>query len=768
MADEKMQNIMLLATAWGSKHGGINAFNMDFAHGLVDYLKGTGQVFCSVFNASREDHEDAQRHGVTLLPINKPTDSPSYDNSWGYEVWKTFHQIYPDRKIDWWVAHDVISGAAAVEGPAASNYGRTAVIMHMSYIDYASYKHGSGVNAVKKDQQQRKIFKQAHKHFAVGPLLYDAMRDIVGDNVTMLVPGFATITSNPSKAHLNLITFGRMDRESDRIKQGTLAVAGFASACRMAHELSGLPPELRDNPHMRVIGIAQAGNDEEHQLRQLAEQKAGRVMMILAQPFTENRDELFDQLGRANLALMLSWHEGFGLTGWEAIAAQVPLIISRQSGLYRLVKDNIGDHGIACLKVLDIRGREGSDDSTNFLPEDEGNVRDAILEMVRDLKNWQKNAAYLKCLLEQKLECTWVHTAKQFCEALGIDVHTRSDAFPSLNTPVDKRPMGGAKDKLVESPALEQDSPFRNLAERLVLENDIAVLQGLPIERMGRWISVDPIEAESMRSIRNIIREYIVQSQRHRLLNFAVFAPPGVGKSFPIMEMIRELSDARIQELSFDVSHFNTENDLVSALEKVRDCAIKQMLPLIFWEKFDTARQGQPLGWLAQFLALMQDSRFDSGGVMRPIGRAIFIFTGSMYATMAQFRDHAASMPAVHMPEFISFLHGFVDIIGPNPFGSTDKTCALRRAIFLRSLLERNAPRLISEGRIKIEMGVLRAFLYVSTFIYGIRSMDSIINMSSLAGKTRYRAEDLPAPQQLSLHVNAEEFLTLSQQQPSS
>ena len=48
------------------------------------------------------------------------------------------------------------------------------------------------------------------------------MRDMVGDDVTMLVPGFATITSNPSRAQLNLITFGRMDRESDRIKQGTL------------------------------------------------------------------------------------------------------------------------------------------------------------------------------------------------------------------------------------------------------------------------------------------------------------------------------------------------------------------------------------------------------------------------------------------------------------------------------------------------------------------------------------------------------------------
>ena len=32
------QTFMLLATAWGAKHGGINAFNVDFARGLAKFL----------------------------------------------------------------------------------------------------------------------------------------------------------------------------------------------------------------------------------------------------------------------------------------------------------------------------------------------------------------------------------------------------------------------------------------------------------------------------------------------------------------------------------------------------------------------------------------------------------------------------------------------------------------------------------------------------------------------------------------------------------
>ena len=439
-----MANILLLATAWGPKHGGINAFNMDFAQGLVTYLHGAGRVFCAVLDASHADLADAEARGVTLLSLERSPESASYDRSWAYDVWKRLQAQHPDQTIDWWLGHDVVSGAAAVEGPSVARYGYPAVIMHMSYIDYAGIKHSSGVNAVEKEAQQRKIFTQARKHFAVGPLLRDAMRDMVDGDVTMLVPGFATIPPKPSTARLTLITFGRMDRESDRIKQGSLAVAGFASACRQARDSSGLPPQLYDNPQMRVIGIAESGGEEERQLRQLAQEKAGRALNILAQPFTAQREPLFDQLGRANLALMLSWHEGFGLTGWEAIAAQVPLIVSKQSGLYRLVQEHIGAPGTACLNGLDIQGQEGDDDSANFTVEDGAHVRDAILEMVRDMGQWQQNAASLKGFLADKLVCTWEHTARQFCEALGIDANTpsaaRAEGLSELAPPSTHRP----------------------------------------------------------------------------------------------------------------------------------------------------------------------------------------------------------------------------------------------------------------------------------------------------------------------------------------
>ncbi len=416
-----MLNFMLLATAWGPKHGGINAFNMDFAIGLAQHLGTRGKVFCTVFRPSKEDIENARAKEVRLLSIDRPIDSAAYDPSWALDVSRQFEQSNPGEHIDWWVGHDVTTGWAAVEGPGVAKTGQSALIMHMNYSDYQAYKGGVGQRAAEKERDQRRLFAKAGRCFANGPLLRDALQDIV-QNVVMLVPGFADVPVHPAQHRLHLITFGRMDRESDRIKQGGLAVAGFAAAVRQAFSNAGLPEELKENAQMRVVGIKEPNGDEERALKALAFEKAGRQVNLLALTYDEDRNELFDQLGRSNISLMLSWHEGFGLTGWEAIAGEVPLIVSRQTGLWQLLKETFGESfAKGYVRIIEVRGREGDDDTANFLPQDEEAVRDAIIDCTSKMEESCKVAAKLKRELKEKLVCTWTHTAKQFCDGLGIE-----------------------------------------------------------------------------------------------------------------------------------------------------------------------------------------------------------------------------------------------------------------------------------------------------------------------------------------------------------
>ena len=428
-----MPNFMLLATSWGPKHGGINAFNMDFATGLANHLGDQGKVFCAAFSPTLEDVADAEKKHVILHGIGRPVDSPAYDPSWAWDVSCKFQEKCPGEQIDWWVGHDVTTGHAAVEGPVVASHGRSALIMHMNYAAYQAYKGGVGQLAAEKETKQRELFPKANRNFANGPLLRDVLRDIVGTNVSMLVPGFANVPVNPSSQCLQLITFGRMDRESDRIKQGGLAVAGFASAVKQASSKAGLPVKLKNKPQMKVVGIDKPNGAEELALKKLASQKAGRQVNLIALPYDENRDRLLKDLGRANISLMLSWHEGFGLTGWEAIAGEVPLIISLDSGLWQLLKETLGEQiAEGYVRTIDVHGQEGA---VNFRPEDERAVRDAIIDCAAKLEEARKTAVELKKKLQEELVCTWENTAKQFLDGLGIELQPPPPVDPDREKP---------------------------------------------------------------------------------------------------------------------------------------------------------------------------------------------------------------------------------------------------------------------------------------------------------------------------------------------
>jgi len=197
-----MPNFLLLATAWGPKYGGINAFNTDFSIGLAEHLGSEGKVFCAAFRPSVEDISNAREKKVHLLPIDRPVESASYDQSWALDVWRAFSKENRNVPIDWWVGHDVTTGWAAVEGPAVATGGQSALIMHMNYADYQAYKGGTGQRAAEKESEQRKLFVKAHHCFANGPLLRDALKDIVSE-VTMLVPGFANVPKETRTRSLN-------------------------------------------------------------------------------------------------------------------------------------------------------------------------------------------------------------------------------------------------------------------------------------------------------------------------------------------------------------------------------------------------------------------------------------------------------------------------------------------------------------------------------------------------------------------------------------
>jgi hypothetical protein len=180
-----------------------------------------------------------------------------------------------------------------------------------------------------------------------------------------------------------------------------------------------------------VVGLSADFASEAEEIRRSAEQIAGRVVNVVPLPYDSDRKTMLERLETANLALMLSWHEGFGLTGWEAIAAEIPLIVGRNSGLYKLVEQELGASGTALLLSVDVKGRTGEQGEPNYHPDDLTEVSNNILRVASDLKRYQAQARELKLRLIQKLGCTWQRAGQQFLAGLGIIANDGEHNFPS-------------------------------------------------------------------------------------------------------------------------------------------------------------------------------------------------------------------------------------------------------------------------------------------------------------------------------------------------
>ena len=315
------------------------------------------------------------------------------------------------------------------------------------------------------------------------------------------------------------------------------------------------------------------------------------------------------------------------------------------------------------------------------------------------------------------------------------------------------------------------------LASDIVTLGSEAALHDVPLGQFGDLLTVDRQEIESFRSVRALISEYCDQERPPRPLCIAVFGAPGSGKSFGIWQVARSVRPDQVQKLEFNLSQFTSPDDLLSALHQVRDVGLSGKIPLAFWDEFDATFQGAPWGWLRYFLAPMQDGKFQEGQLTHPIGRAIFVFAGGTCSSMDEFAggSGAGDFRKAKGPDFVSRLKGYVNIMGPNRrkavsllVAEADPCFVVRRAILLRSILERNAPQIFKGGlrsRVaRIDEGVLRAFLNVRQYKHGVRSMEAIVAMSALVNKVQFERSSLPSKEQLGLHTNGAEFLARMRQ----
>jgi hypothetical protein len=255
------------------------------------------------------------------------------------------------------------------------------------------------------------------------------------------------------------------------------------------------------------------------------------------------------------------------------------------------------------------------------------------------------------------------------------------------------------------------------------------------------WL--DPREIETYRHVAGLIGEY-VRRKTTRPLSIAVFGPAGSGKSFGISTVAETVGLP--QKLEFNLSQWDSTEYLVTSFHKVREVSVRGEIPLVFFDEFDSSRDSQPLAWLKYFLAPMQDGKFRDGDSEYSLGKSVFVFAGSTSDTFQEFQEKSKDITKAKVPDFLSRLRGHVDVLGPSRKNKEDELYILRRALVLRSLLQKRAPGIF------VGEDVLDRLLNWE-YQHGSRSMEAVLDMSRIAGKPSFGLADLPPDEQLALHI---------------
>lgn len=339
--------------------------------------------------------------------------------------------------------------------------------------------------------------------------------------------------------------------------------------------------------------------------------------------------------------------------------------------------------------------------------------------------------------------------------------------------------------KIIEEKLKGEDAIY-DAAVEFVKKGENAILKA-PVVKFGKLRTADRGEIESFHSIKNLITEYLKKKTKIPL-SIAVFGPPGAGKSFGVTELAKTISD-KIEKVEFNISQFESSQDLFSAFHIIQSTSLKGKIPLVFFDEFDCNLDGEKYGWLRYFLSPMNEGEFKQGDTIHPIGQCIFVFAGGTKSTFAEFD---ADKDKLKGSDFVSRLRGYVNIRGLNQFNDdtesenkkqkrlykkgkwqkntkknsdpkNDYTYMIRRAVALRTILEKNAKNIFAERDGKkianIDDSVLNALIRVPKYKHGIRSMEAIVEMSILSNnRKKFERSALPSSQQLKLHVDTEEF----------
>jgi glycosyltransferase involved in cell wall biosynthesis/predicted Zn-dependent protease len=322
--------VLVVATEWDSRHGGLSTFNRD----LCAALAGAGaRVVCYVPQASGDEVERAKRVHVRLV------EARTVSGSQGVALLSQRPDLPSDFVPDLIIGHDRITGAPSVI-LARDHYpaSRRVLFIHTSPEEIEWHKEPrsdstSADRAAARKQEQLGLAQGCDLVVAVGAhLKREFGTDLLGiDNPPPIIELTPGLPESPQRGamlppSIRCLILGRA--EDYTLKGLDLAARALGRVVERWRN--------SDSPKLIVRGAPTGTGDA---LRQRIIQDGQPASLdVVVRHYTPYETEIRSDLQEASLVLMPSQKEGFGLVGLEAIAWGVPTLISDRSGLAETLK----------------------------------------------------------------------------------------------------------------------------------------------------------------------------------------------------------------------------------------------------------------------------------------------------------------------------------------------------------------------------------------------------------------------------------------------
>ena len=282
---------------------------------------------------NHEEKNEALTYGITVVEAKRRA---AFDRL----VWLSSPP--KDHVMDIVVGHGVKLGRQVqfIRDSAQFPNCKWVQVVHTAPEDLSRYKCYSDPisKGETKHESEVELCKLADLVVPVGPKLKEAytsylQRCKTDQDVLSITPGlfqreFGDLVAkqDPNEdGEFKVLLFGRGDDEDFELKGYNIAAKAFTDQ------------RLKNKPYHLIFVGAPEGKQEE--VREKLLQRGIAEAQLTVRKFIQSRDRLKDLLCEADLAIMPSKSEGFGLVALEALSAGLPILVGSRSGFAKALEN---------------------------------------------------------------------------------------------------------------------------------------------------------------------------------------------------------------------------------------------------------------------------------------------------------------------------------------------------------------------------------------------------------------------------------------------